>query len=314
VKDPNGAPIRVRRRTRRHRRNRLLRRVLFATTFVVGGLAGAALLPFDFSSYLASAFLAHPAPEWKSNDVRGDLALSAAVDDSDSARAGRPIYPYSIVPGGVHDPKELAQVFDHDPVVSAHYRAFDFRNARVVQLSEDKTVFVSYRIANHVYWTTKRVRLRRGEKVITDGKMTLRTRCGNQVSETARQEVSPKEPSIARMEEPVGDGGSATAIPFPVNFDSALTRPSLQSFGPAVPGYGWIANNGGLLSLYPPPLPVCSPGKKGNKPTAHASTKKGNSGGCNSPPPGEVPEPGTLILVSTGIAGVYLRSRKKSNA
>jgi hypothetical protein len=112
----------------------------------------------------------------------------------------------------------------------------------------------------------------------------------------------------------VGDVGSATAIPFPVNFDSALTRPNLQSFGPAAPGLGWIANNGGLLSLYPPPLPVCSPGKNGKGgPVAHASTKKGSSGGCNSPP-AEVPEPGTLILVSTGIAGAFLRSRKKSKA
>ena len=72
----------------------------------------------------------------------------------------------------------------HDPVIAAHYRDFDFRRARVMQLLEDKTVYVSYRIAGRVYWTTKKVRLRRGEKVITDGKMTLRTRCGNQVSDT----------------------------------------------------------------------------------------------------------------------------------
>ena len=48
------------------------------------------------------------------------------------------------------------------------YRDFDFRRARVMQLLEDKTVYVSYRIAGRVYWTTKKVRLRRGEKVITD--------------------------------------------------------------------------------------------------------------------------------------------------
>lgn len=319
MNDPSTVPTRVRRRTRRHRRNRLLRRSLLAAVFVMGGLTGAALLPFDFGSYLASSFSSHPAQQWSNGDVHRDLALSAVgeSDASQPSRQAHPVYPYSIVPGGVHDPKELEQAFDRDPVVAAHYRGFDFRRARVVELNQDKAVYVSYRIAGHVYWTTKLVHLRRGEKVITDGKMTLRTRCGNQVSETARQEVSPKEPTVARMEQPMNDGGSATAIPIPADFDSALARPNLTSFGPALPGYGYIANNGGLLSLYPPPLPTCNPGKKGkggSGATPHATTgKKKNSGGCNSPP-AEVPEPGTLLLLSTGLAGAYLRHRKNSSA
>jgi PEP-CTERM motif len=292
--------------------------MVLAAVFVLGGIAGAALLPLDFGSYLSSSFSSRPAPEWKNGDVRRDLALAAAQDSSDlPAKEAHPVYPYSLVPGGVHDPKELERAFEHDPVLAAHYRGFDFRRARVVQLTEDKTVYVSYRIAGHVYWTTKRVRLHRGEKVITDGKMTLRTRCGNQVSETARQEVSPKEPPIAKMEEPMKvDGGSA--IPYPVNFDSALTRPNLTSFGPSLPSYGLISNNGGLLSLYPPPLPSCGPGKKkkgtpggGTSDPGTGSTggKKKNSGGCGSPS-GEVPEPGTVVLLATGLAGTFLRYRK----
>jgi PEP-CTERM motif len=321
VTDPTGLRVRVRRRaTRRHRRNRVYRRVLLAATFVLGGLAGAAFLPFDFSSYLTASFSNHPAPQWKSADVHRDLALSAAPDSSSSDQPSanvHPVYPYSLVPGGVHDPKELEQAFEHDPVLAAHYRGFDFRRARVVQLTEDKTVYVSYRIAGRVYWTTKKVRLRRGEKVITDGKMTLRTRCGNQVSDTARQEVSPQEPSIAKMEEPIKiDGG--TVAPYPTNFDSALTRPNVPSFGPTLPRYGLIANNGGLLSLYPPPLPTCEPGKTkkgstGGGVTAPGSSssggKKKGGGGCGEPP-AEVPEPGTLVLFATGLAGMLLRYRK----
>jgi hypothetical protein len=325
VNDPNGPLVRVRRRRRshRHRRNRSYRRALMAAVFVLGGLAGAALLPFDFGSYLTSSFSSHPATQWKNADVHRDLALSAAPDsDSSDQRAAniRPVYPYSLVPGGIHDPKELEQAFEHDPVLAAHYRGFDFRRARVVQLTEDKTVYVSYRIAGHIYWTTKKVRLRRGEKVITDGKMTLRTRCGNQVSETARQEVSPKEPAIAKMEEPIKvDGG--TVAPYPVNFDSALTRPNFPSFGPTVPAYGLIANNGGVLTLYPPPLPSCSPGKTKKGSTGGGSTgstgvvgspggkKKGPGGGCGSSP-AEVPEPGTVVLFATGLAGMLLRYRK----
>jgi len=326
VNDPNGPPVRVRRRrpTHRHRRNRFYRRTLLAAVFVLGGLAGAALLPFNFGSYLVSSFSSHPAPEWKNADVHRDLALSAAPE-SDSPNLpiakARPVYPYSLVPGGVHDPMELERVFEHDPVLASHYRAFDFRRARVVQLTEDKTVYVSYRIAGHIYWTTKKVRLHKGEKVITDGKMTLRTRCGNEVSETARQEVSPKEPSITKMEQPINvDGG--TVGPYPVNFDSALARPNLQSLGPALPGYGLITNNGGLLSLYPPGLPSCGPGKNKGKSgksgggvtadpgsASSGGKKKGNGGGCGTPS-GEVPEPGTWVLFATGLAGATLRYRK----
>ena len=315
MNDPNGPGVRGRRRTRRHRRNRMIRRSLLALVFLLGGLTGAALLPINFSSFLASSFSSRPAPEWSiSGDVRRDLALSAAASDAPS-KDNRPVYPYSIVPGGVHDPKELERVFERDPVVSAHYRGFDFRRARVVQLTEDRTVYVSYRIAGKVYWTTKRVLLHRGEKVITDGKMTLRTRCGNQVSDEARKEVSPNEPAIARMEQPIKiDPGTAMMIP--ADFGSVLTRPSMPEFVAGMPAYSLITNNGGILTLYPPPLPSCSPKKtkKGGAPVVTTGGKKGKVGGDCSTPVGEVPEPGTLVLLSTGLAGAYFRYRNKARA
>jgi len=239
--------------------------------------------------------------------VRRDLALSAAASDAPS-KNDRPVYPYSIVPGGIHDPKELERVFERDPVVAAHYHGFDFRRARVMQLTEDRTVYVSYRIAGKVYWTTEKVRLHRGEKVITDGSMTLRTRCGNQVSENARKEVSPNEPAIAKMEQPIKvDPGTAMMIP--TDFGSALTRPSMPEFVAGMPPYSLIMNNSGPLMLYAPPLPSCGPKKtkKGGAPVVTTGGKKGKGGDCSSTPVGEVPEPGTLVLLSTGLAGAYLR-------
>jgi hypothetical protein len=312
VNDPNGLRVRVRRRTRRHSRNRLIRRCLLAAVFVLGGLTGAALLPFDLGSFLASSFSSRPPAQWTETDVRRDLSFTAAstADTNAGSKEIRPVYPYSIVPGGVHDPKELERVFANDPVVAAHYRNFDFRRARVVQLTEDRTVYVSYRIAGRVYWTTKRVLLRRGEKVITDGKMTLRTRCGNQVSDTVRNEVSPNEPTVARLEQPIKiDPGTAAVIPYPTDFESSLATPSIPAFAPLQPRYGLTSNFGGSLSLYPPPLPVCGPKKKGGSKPG----KNGNSADCNTPP-GEVPEPGTLVLLTTGLAGAYLRRRQKQHA
>lgn len=309
MNDPNVSRVRVRRRTRRHRHNRLVRRCLLAAVFVLGGLTGAALLPVGLGSFLTSSFWSRPPVQWTESDVRRDLSFAAATTAEANAASKeiRPVYPYSIVPGGVHDPKELERVFENDPVVAAHYRNFDFRRARVLELTQDRTVYVSYRIAGRVYWTTKRVLLRRGEKVISDGKMTLRTRCGNQVSETARDEVSPNEPSVARLEQPIKiDPGTAAVIPYPTDFESSLATPSIPAFAPLQPQYSLISNYGGSLSLYPPPLPVCSPKKKsGSKPG-----KKGNGADCNAPPT-EVPEPGTLLLLTTGLAGAYLRRRQK---
>jgi len=54
------------------------------------------------------------------------------------------------------------------------------------------------------------------------------------------------------------------------------------------------------LTLYPPPLPSCGKKKKGGK----TSTE------CNNPV-GQVPEPGSLILLGTGLAGAFLRYRTK---
>jgi hypothetical protein len=307
----------VRRRTRKHRRNRLIRRGLLATAFVLGGLVGAALLPFDFGSFLASSFSSHPAAEWTNTDVRRDLAFSATpgADPDAPAKEARPVYPYSIVPGGVHDPKELERVFERDPVVASHYRDFDFRRARVLQLTEDRTVYVSYRIRGHVYWTTKRVLLHRGEKVITDGKMTLRTRCGNQVSENPRKKSRPTSWPWRGLRTRSDSIPTAAVIPYPTNFESSLTRSSLPMLAMAPPGYSLITNTGGLLSLFPPPLHSCGPGKKKKGGTSTGSTggKKGKGPDCSNPV-GQVPEPGTIVLLSTGLAGAFFRYRRKVRA
>jgi hypothetical protein len=233
----------------------------------------------------------------------------------------RPVYPYSVVPGGVEDAKELKWVAEHDPIVGAHYAGFDYDHARVVRLVLAQTVYVSYRIGNHIYWTRKRLTLHKGEKLITDGRMTARARCANRVEEVPQQAAAPTEPPAEAFDQPVR-GGSGTAVPGPpVPFQSALlNRPSPPGLGPAGPlslydpigGGGWVSTN-------PPPLPVnsglCGPGKK--KKGSDAIDEMSEGGGKKKKPNpcgssgGTVPELGTWMMVATGLIGIYGLARRK---
>ena len=102
----------------------------------------------------------------------------------------------------INDARELKWVAEHDPVVAAHYRGFDYDHARVVRLVLARTVYVSYRIGNQVYWTRHRVTLKKGEKLITDGRMTARARCANRVEEIPQQATNLAEPPPAKLDQP----------------------------------------------------------------------------------------------------------------
>ncbi len=231
----------------------------------------------------------------------------------------RTVYPYSVVPGGVRDARELKWVAEHDPVVRAHYAGFDYDHARVVRLVLSRTAYVSYRIGNKVYWTRHRVTLKKGETVITDGKITARSRCANRVEEVPQQATSSSEPPPAKFDEPVHPAtGTAVANP-PAPFESALlNRPGLPGLGPAPPLSLYDPfGSGTWVPITPPPLPgVCGVGKKPTSPsggtgTGAAKKGKGNPCGNGGGGGGVVPEPGTWLLVGSGLAAIYWKTRQR---
>ncbi|MGA8431380.1 MAG: PEP-CTERM sorting domain-containing protein [Candidatus Sulfotelmatobacter sp.] len=305
----------VRRRpTRRHRRNRLIRRAVLILTLAsfAAGLSAVALRYLSPSLFRSSQ-VQGPSPA--EAEASRDRVLQANEDTFAPNSVGRPVYPYSVVPGGVEDARELKWVAEHDPVVATHYAGFDFQRARVVRLALAQTVYLSYRIGNKVYWTRHRIALHKGEKLITDGKITARTRCGNRVETVPQQATSSSEPPAAKFEDPFGGGAGTAAQSPPVPFQSALlSRPGAPGIGPQPP-----------LSLYspfsteswvpiaPPPLPVagvCEPiNKKGTEAVTIGETGK-KKVACR--PPESVPEPGTWLLFATGLAGIYFwRIRNK---
>jgi len=299
-----------RRRTSRHRRNRKVRRVLLVV-FCVGLAIGFAFVAPQFlsRSHASSSLKV----DRQSLEASRELLLRVQ-GESLRQMEKRPVYPYSVVSGGVRDARELKWAAEHDPVVAAHYRGFDYDHARVVRLVLARTVYVSYRIGNKVYWTRHRVTLRKGETVITDGKITARSRCANRVEELPQQATSSSEPPVAKFEEPVHPStGTAVANP-PVPFESALnSRPGVPGLGPAPPltvydpigGQPWTP-------IAPPPLPgVCGIGKKPAPSAVSYTSKKKKGDPCGNGGGGEVPEPGTWLLVGSGLALIYWKTRQR---
>lgn len=97
-------------------------------------------------------------------------------------RASRQTFPYSVVPGGVYDSKELKDTMRADPVARKHYNGLRVDCMTPVRIQAPLHAYVSYRIGDKIYWTTKKINIPRGELVLTDGTNMIRARCGNRIT------------------------------------------------------------------------------------------------------------------------------------
>ena len=295
----NHAGTRIRRRRSWYRRRLRIRRA-----FITGGMV---LLLVAICWQNAARFLPLPRlhtsdliPEsfWRRGNIHNNLALMSNVRVVHVAPGVRGTYPYSVIPGGVHSVAELREVAARDYVVRRHFGGFDFAHARLVRAGHDREVYLSYRIRDHVFWTRNRVRLLAAEMLVTDGKITARTRCGNQVSEMPNTDVSNEEPASDILDEPVADiAPFGPSLPF--RFPNVTPNiPSANAILPSPPQLF----AGGFYFPYvefgvPIPHRSCKPGDDKKKCRHH-----------NKPP--AVPEPTTLVLMASGLAGLAWRYRR----
>lgn len=309
--DPGtGTVVRVvrRRSSRRHRRNRALRRALLLAAIFAAAFGSASLILQHLSpSLFRTAKSAEPSRQAVEQSRQDVLQVQQEVLRQ---MEDRRVYPYSVVAGGVRTASELKWMADHDPVVRSHYAGFDYDHARVVRLVLARTAYVSYRIGNKIYWTRHRVTLKKGETVITDGKITARTRCANRVEEMPQQATSQSEPPAQKFEEPVQPATAMHGPPVPL-LSALNNRPGVPGLGPAPPlGLYDPFTPGTLIPIMPPPLPgVCS-GKKKNSGGGGQKAKFGPCGGSGGGGT-EVPEPGTWLLMASGLVFIYWTARHR---
>lgn len=224
-------------------------------------------------------------------------------------RALRPNYPYSVIPGGAYSPAELRFVTQHDAMVRNHYSDFDVNAARLVVLAADRFQYASFRLKDHIFWTNHRLRIPKGEVLLSDGQNYARTRCGNRLSDTPKAETTSLQPSDTLLSLPpfrpeLLAKSPIQLAPAPPLGELAQEHPVLPFESPRVAPY---LPNTTASELQAPesiaPLEGFAP-IGGLAPTYAPSKGPTNFG--NTPPPitpvptpvvpAEVPEPRSLVL------------------
>ena len=75
----------------------------------------------------------------------GELSRTGRADPGGQSQK-RPVYPFSIVPGGVLSREELKTAMKADPLVAAHYAAVNVDRLKTVTLRQDLAAYVSFRM------------------------------------------------------------------------------------------------------------------------------------------------------------------------
>jgi hypothetical protein len=195
-------------------------------------------------------------------------------------RAARQIFPFSVIPGGVLDERELADSIAKDEVVRKHYGDLEPDRMWFTRTKEPMAAYVSYRKGSDVRWTSHPVTIPANELVLTDGKHMVRARCGNRI------EVKKPEPLPAQVippDIPPPDIAMETGLP-------SLIPPTVT---PPVPPASQLASQLARNNGTPPPSRISTP------PTTWCC-------GLTTSTLPSVPEPPTVLLVLGG--GLFLVS------
>jgi hypothetical protein len=185
----------------------------------------------------------------------------------------------------------LREAAARDRAVARLYAHFDFEHARLERIRAAREVYVSYRIRDSIFWTRKKIRLPAGEMLLTDGKITARAKCGNQISDVSKPDVSDEEPEQDVMDQPVALEPLGPSLPI----RQTVSLPDLPAGQP-------IAQAGAGGFSFPAPI---SAGRYIVCVKKNGTIDKN----CGGPKPPPTPEPGTMVLLGSGLAVIVWRYR-----
>jgi hypothetical protein len=252
----------------------------------------------------ASEDAAASKPAVQSSSASEQLAEAARpAMPANAARNSRPIYPFSLVPGGVYSAEELRSAMSVSKELRAHYSDFDLGHVQLVREKENIPAYVSYRRNGQIFWTKHPLMLHAGELVLTDGHYIVRARCANQISMVPRE---PVEVSPEKVENHLETAAPEAPVDYaklePLN-SALFPITGAVPLGPPVAGFpptGVVVT--GTAPLPPGPIipitPVCT-----------------TCGQTPTPPPVPVPEPGSAVLAGVSLVllsgALALRERRR---
>ncbi len=216
----------------------------------------------------------------------------------------RKVYPYSMVPGGAENVHE-AKIEMSDPAVKAQYAAFDLDQLREEKLKTNLVGYVSYRMGDRIYWTSKKLTLRVGETIFTDGTHVARGRCLNCYSALPMSPVRPQEPTEKAMDLPTEMPVVAYEFPKVPLYAPELPIPpgELTPIAPPVAtavGPGGVKPGGGFWF---PIIPIIPPIHH------HPSSPTSPTPPPPPPPVAVVPEPRYTVLLAGAFLALLLAKR-----
>jgi hypothetical protein len=300
-----------------------------AGTRVRGRLGAIAVLLVD--ALLLAAFLApgkaRPADSFTPRPLLAateqfNLPFDTLRDSSSpSNTSGAPaLYSYSVIPGGARTSSELRNAVEHDSTVRAHYTDFVVANTRVTRLQKPQAFYVSYRVGNNIFWTTKTVLLPAGETVLSDGTHLARTRCGNRLALAPAAPISKTEPAPEAMEAAnpavlLANNESPFELPIAPPPMTSIEAPpatpvsSAPPLGFFFPGVPFTVGQGGTPTPPPggggpvtPGTPATPPPPSGPPPTVPPGPPT---------PPISAAEPAELLMLAAGLAGIFLLKKSR---
>jgi hypothetical protein len=203
-------------------------------------------------------------------------------------RGARSVFPYSVVPGGVISEEEVEASVASDPVVAQHYAGIITARLQLTRLPATIYAYASFRTANGVHWTTRKIRVPKGELLLSDGVNLIRARCGNRLNFAPPEGALPPappppiEPPEVVLEHGLPPILRASPVPLLQPFDRPRPEPTTPYWPPVATPVVWCC----VLGV---------PAGPGLPPT--------------SPSTG-VPEPRFLVLVGSGMLVVKWFARK----